>query len=81
MAPKVTDLTLPEFFASGVVQDATYSTKPTSINQLRNEIVKAFQLISPELCRSVEFRLDKCIRVNDWHIEQDLTACSLHYFE
>ncbi|CAF4207689.1 unnamed protein product [Rotaria sordida] len=73
--PRSPDLTPPDFFAWGVVKDAVYSTKPTSLSQLRNEVVKAFRLISPELCkkvcRSVEFRLYKCIEAGGWHFEQD----------
>jgi hypothetical protein len=37
--PRSPDLSPPDFFASGVVKDAVYSKKPTSIDQLQNEIV------------------------------------------
>jgi len=73
--PRSPDLSPPDFFAWGVVKDAVYSKKPTSIDQLQNEIVDAFQQISTDLCkkvcRSVESRLHKCIQADGWRFEQD----------
>lgn len=74
-SPRSPDLSPPDFFAWSVDKDAVYSKKPVSIDQLEDEIVKAFQQISIELCkkvcRSVEFRLHKCIQANGLHFEQD----------
>jgi len=73
--PTSPDLSPLDFFVWGVVKDAVYSKKPTSIDQLQNEIVNAFQQISIDLykkvCRSVESRLHKCIQADDSHFERD----------
>ncbi|CAF4694672.1 unnamed protein product [Rotaria sp. Silwood2] len=73
--PRSSDLSPPDFFAWGVVKDAVYSKKSTSIDQLQNEIVDEFQQISTDLCkkvcRSVESRLHKCIQADGWQFEQD----------
>jgi hypothetical protein len=73
--PRSPDFSPPDFFAWGVVKDAVYSKKPTSIDQLQNEIVDAFQQISTDLCkkvcRSVESRLRKCIEADGCQFEQD----------
>jgi hypothetical protein len=57
------------------VEDAVYSKKPTSLDQLRNEIVNAFRQISPEfckkVCRALETCLHKYIQGGGWHFEQD----------
>jgi hypothetical protein len=69
------DLTPPDFFAWGVVKDTVYSKKPTSVDQLETEIIKAFQQISIEICekvcRSVKSRLYKCLEAEGGHFEHD----------
>ncbi len=69
------DLSPLDFYAWGVIKDVVYSKKPTSIDQLQNEIVNAFQQISIGLCKkvcwSVESRFHKCIQADGLHFEQD----------
>jgi len=73
--PRSPDLSPPDFFAWSVVKDAVYSKNPTSIDQLKNEIVNVFQQISIDLskkvCRSIESRLHKCIQADGLHFKQD----------
>jgi hypothetical protein len=73
--PRSLDLSPPDLFAWVVVKNAVYSKKPTSIDQLQNDIINAFQQISIDLCkkvcRSIESRLHKCIQADSLHFEQD----------
>ena len=46
-------LTLCGFFLWGVIKKAVYSTKPRSLEELKERITNAFHLIAPELCHKV----------------------------
>ena len=73
--PKSPDLSPSDYFARGIVKVAVYLKKSTSIDQLQNKIVDAFQQISTDLCKkislSVESRLHKCTEADGWQFEQD----------
>ena len=71
--PRSPDLTPPDFFLWGVIKEAVYSTKPRSLEELKERITNTFLSITPELCHkvcsSMENRVLKCIKVNGGQFE------------
>jgi transposase len=67
------DLSPLDFFLWGVIKDKVYAVKSRSLEELRNRIRNAFNIITPDLClkvaNSVERRLQDCVSVNGGHFE------------
>ena len=83
--PRSPDLTPPDFFLWGVIKKAVYSTKPRSLEEMKERITNAFYSITPELCHKVcssrENRVLKCIEVNGRQFEylQIKISFIIHY--
>ena len=54
--PRSPDLTSRDFFLWGVIKEAVYSTKPRSLEELKERITNAFYSIIPELCHKYVHR-------------------------
>lgn len=66
--PRSCDLTPLDFFLWGYLKELVYTRKPTTLAQLRQQIITAFHSITPSLCekvcRAVATRLHECLEKN-----------------
>lgn len=74
--PRSPDLTKIDFFLWGYIKNMVYSEPPTTKNDMKQRIRRAFQNISVDIlqnvARSFEDRLQFCIEANGGHFEQYL---------
>lgn len=71
--PRSPDLTTCDFFLWGFIKSKVYETSPTTPDDMRQRIVRAFQEITPEILRNVQNSLQKrfllCSEQNGQHFE------------
>lgn len=71
--PRSPDLTPLDFFVWPFVKHNVYQMAPATIDELRQCIIDAFNLITPEMLRNVHVhilkRLQLCLAVNGKHVE------------
>ena len=71
--PRSPDLTPLEFFAMGFIKDVVYRRKVRDLADLRQHIIEAVELITPQMLintrQELEYRLDICRATTGAHIE------------
>ena len=71
--PRSPDLSPMDFFMWGYLRDKVYSTKPVSVEDLKERIIAEINAMPLNLvldvCRSVFFRYERCVQANGEHFE------------
>lgn len=66
--PRSCDLSPPDFFLWGYLKELVYEKKPTTLAELRQQIITAFHSVTPSLCakvcHAVATRLQQCLEKN-----------------
>lgn len=70
------DLTKCDFFLWGFIKNKVYLSPPTTVDDMRNRIIRAFSEITPQILASVDQEFKKrirlCVQQNGRHFEQFL---------
>lgn len=71
--PRSPDLTPCDFFLWGFVKSKVYHTRPTSMQDLKDRIIQAFQEVTTEMCRETALayqkRLESVLENGGGHVE------------
>jgi hypothetical protein len=71
--PRSPDLSPPDFFLWGFLKDKAYQNMPQTLANLRENILEAISLITPQMLkdvsRSLVFRTEACIHVGGGHFQ------------